>query len=171
MIQELIGALGENIVLGRVARYGGAARYYSGMVASYVHSGELEGTYGPGEGRIGVLVELSGGDGSRLDELAHDLTLHIASAGSRWLTPDDVPAAVIEQERESWLADVGNKPDSIKVRILEGRLNSFYQDVCLLKQPFVKDDSLTIAALLDQWSKEMGAPVRIVRFARFEVGS
>lgn len=168
IIQGMIGALGENIVMGRVVRYD------SGVVASYVHSGELEGTYGPDEGRIGVLVELGVGEGadrSMMDDLAHDLTLHITSAGSRYLRPEDVPAEVIEQERETWLADVGNKPEAIKARILEGRQNSFYQDVCLLQQAFVKDDSLTIAELIEQRSREIGAPVQIMRFVRFEVGN
>lgn len=154
-IQELIAKLGENITLGRVARYNADG---ADIVESYIHSGDVEGDYGPMEGRIGVLVQLhvvGAANTQALHDLAHDLTLQITSASPRYLAPGDVPDAVIQNEIE---------------QVIEGRLNRFYQDVCLLKQPFVKDDSVNIETLLQQRSLEIGAPVSITRFARFEVG-
>lgn len=173
VIQELIGRLGENIVVRRLARYTATG---NGIVESYVHSGAVEGFYGPGEGRIGVMVQLAANtetyDRAALGDLAHELVLHIASARPRYLAVEDVPAGVIDAQRQEFAADLagGNKPESIKVRIIEGRMNSFLEDICLLNQAFVKDDSLTIKALLDQRRAAIGAPVSIERFVRFEVG-
>jgi elongation factor Ts len=174
-VQELIGRLGENIIVSRVARYaaGGA-----GIVEAYIHAGDIEANYGPTEGRIGVLIELgvhhvTAASNASLKDLTHDLALHVTSAAPRYLSPDDIPDNVMQQERESWMAQLAgeNKPDLIKAKIIEGQLYKFYQQVCLLKQAFVKDDSISIETLLQQKSREMGTLVTIKRFARLEVGT
>jgi elongation factor Ts len=111
-------------------------------------------------GVIGVLVELQGGDAS----LAHDVALHIASANPRYLSRDDVPADVVAEERqvlESLTRNEG-KPEQAIPKIVEGRINGFFKDTCLLEQPFVKDGKQTVAQLLG------GATV--TRFARLEIG-
>ena len=176
VIQEMITRLGENIVVQGVARYtsGGAGT----IVKGYVHAGALEGDYNPMEGRIGVLVELgasnvTAADGAALRDLAHDLALHITDLKPSYLSPDDIPDNVIQKQRETLIAQLAeeNKPDPIKAKIAEGRLDKFYQEVCLMKQAFVKDDSVSIEELLQQKSVEMGTPITINRFTRFEVSN
>jgi elongation factor Ts len=172
-IQEMITKLGENIIIRGVARYplGKAGT----TVEGYIHAGTLEGDYGPMEGRIGVLVELgtnnaTAADGNTLRGLAHDLALHIANLNPGYVSPDDIPDGVIQKERETLMAQLAeeNKPDPIKAQVVEGRLNKFYQDVCLTKQAFVKDDDVSIEELLLQKSKEIGGTITINRFVRFE---
>jgi elongation factor Ts len=173
-LQDLIARLDENIVVGDVARY---RLQGAGVVESYIHSGAEPGFYAVSEGRIGVLIELGVEAGIAVDraalrDLAHDLSLHIASFGPRYLAPQDVPAEVVDHERAELLADLAHetKPDAIKAKIVEGRLNKFYERVCLLRQVFVRDDTLTIEALLKQKTVELGAVITIRRFARFDVG-
>lgn len=163
-IQEAISKLGENIILRNVARY---TQTGPGVIEGYVHLG----------GKIGVLAEISVDDasaeGDALTELAHDITLQIAAARPQYLSREDVPAEIIEKERNILLAQLENenKPDNIKQRIVEGRLNKFYKEVCLLDQPFVKDDSLSIAKLLAEAGKKLGTTVKINRYTRFELGA
>lgn len=163
-IQEAISKLGENIILRNVARY---TQTGPGVIEGYVHLG----------GKIGVLAEISVDDasaeGDALTELAHDITLQIAAARPQYLSREDVPAEIIEKERNILLAQLENenKPDNIKQRIVEGRLNKFYKEVCLLDQPFVKDDSLSIANLLAEAGKKLGTTVKINRYTRFELGA
>ena len=176
VIRDMITRLGENIVVQGVARY--ASNGVGTVVAGYVHAGALEGDYEPMEGRIGVLVELGASNatpanGTLLKNLAHDLALHIADCKPSHLSPDDIPDNVMQKERATLMAQLAdeNKPDAIKARIVEGRLDKFYQEVCLMKQAFVKDDNVSIEELLEQKSVEMGTPITINRFARFEVSN
>ena len=103
----------------------------------------------------------------------HDLALQIAAASPRFVAEDEVPADVIEAEKEIYRAQLAEdkKPDNIKERIIEGKLKKWYSEVVLLDQEFVKDTSLTIAHLLSQYSKELDADLKIRRFARFELGA
>ena len=163
-IQEAISKLGENIVLRNVARY---VQNGAGVIEGYVHLG----------GKIGVLAEIgvedAAAEGDALHQLAHDITLQIAAARPQYLSRDDVPAEVIEKERSILMAQLQDekKPDNIKQKIVEGRLNKFYKEVCLLDQPFVKDDSLSIKQVLANAGKELGTTVKINRFTRFELGA
>ena len=171
VVRELISRLGENIIVRRVAHYASGS-----IIESYIHAGALEGFFDPMEGRIGVLVELNAGnaaDNSILRDLAHELVLHITSASPEYLAVDDVPGEIVESKREEWIAQLArdNKPEPIRARIVEGRLNSFYQDVCLLRQAFVKDPGINVETLLRQKSAEVGEPVIVSRFARFEIGA
>ena len=163
-IQEAISKLGENIVLRNVARY---VQNGAGVIEGYVHLG----------GKIGVLAEIgvedAAAEGDALHQLAHDITLQIAAARPQYLSRDDVPAEVIEKERSILMAQLQDekKPDNIKQKIVEGRLNKFYKEICLLDQPFVKDDSLSIKQVLANAGKELGTTVKINRFTRFELGA
>lgn len=163
-IQETISKLGENIVLRNVARY---TLEGAGTIEGYVHLG----------GKIGVLVELGVADasaeGEELSALAHDITLQIAAARPQYLTRDDVPADVVAKERSIYLAQLENenKPDNIKARIIEGRLNKFFKEICLVDQPFVKDDSLSISKVIEQVGKKLGTTITINRYTRFELGA
>ncbi len=162
-IQETISKLGENIIVRKVDRY---TLEGAGVIEGYVHLG----------GRIGVLVELGvdspAAEGNTLKTLAHDLTLQIAAANPRYITHNDIPADVIEEERKIYLAQLAaeKKPDNIKAKIIEGRLNKFFKEVSLLEQPFVKDDNQNIAQVIQQTGKQLGTSIKINRFTRFELG-
>jgi len=163
-IQAIISKLGENIVVKRFERYTLAGQ---GIIDSYIHSNN----------RVGVLVELETNgaetDQTALQELAHDLTLHVAATNPRYINKEDVPAEMVEAERSIYLAQLADdkKPDNIKARIVEGRLNKFYSEICLLEQGFVKDDSVSIGKLLQQSGKSLNTPLKIRRFTRFEIGA
>jgi elongation factor Ts len=149
-ITDLGVTLKENIALGRVIRFEAAS---GSVLDTYLHLQSDRGV-------IGVLVELDGGDRA----LAHDVALHIASAAPRYLSRDDVPSEVVAAEREVLenLTRKEGKPEQAIAKIVEGRLTGFFKDLCLLEQPFVKDQKQTITQLLG------GA--KVTRFARLEIG-
>lgn len=162
VLPELVAKLGENIVIRRVARFDLEG---DGMVESYIHTG----------GRVGVLVEVTGGSPSnpRFVELVHDLALQIAAASPRYVNETQVPAEDLEAEKTVYRAQLAEdkKPDNIKERIIEGKLKKWYEEVVLLNQPFVKDGNLTITQLVNNYSKELGQELQIRRFARFGIGA
>jgi len=114
-----------------------------------------------GHGVNAVLVQLAGGS----QELAHDIAVHIAFARPRWLTKDDVPADVVAAERETLekISRNEGKPEASIPKIVEGRIQGFFKEVCLLEQPFAKDEKKTISQMLG------GA--KVVRFSQIEVGA
>ncbi|MBE7468868.1 MAG: elongation factor Ts [Anaerolineae bacterium] len=162
-LTETIAKLGENMVIRRVARFELPAA--GGMLDSYIHTG----------GRVGVLVDVAGGSAgdSKFAGLVHDIALQIAAASPRYVSPADVPAEAIEAEKAIYQAQLAEdkKPDNIKERIIEGKLKKWYEEVALVEQPFVKDNDLTIAKLLEKVGKELGGEIKVRRFARFELGA
>jgi elongation factor Ts len=133
--------------------------------------------YSHGGGRVGVMVEVNCETDfvARTEQFrtfAHDLALHIAASSPRYLDVTDVPAAELESERSiarnRALAE--GKPEKILDKIVEGRLEKFYQEACLLRQPFVKDESVTISDLLKQTIAAIGENIIIRRFARWQLG-
>jgi elongation factor Ts len=145
MRRELVAKIGENINLRRVARLSG-----EGNIAGYLH-----GT------RIGVLVQVQGGDAT----LARDIAMHIAASKPLAISEDQVPADVIEREREIFKAQAAEsgKPADI-VEKIGGRIKKFLAETTLLGQPFVKNPDITVGKLLAD------AGAKVVRFERFEVG-
>jgi len=138
-----------------------------GMVELYSH----------GRGRVGVMVEVNCETDfvARTEEFrkfAHELALHIAASAPRYVDVGDIPAEVAEVERTKarHLAREEGKPESLWDRIAEGRLEKFYQEACLLRQPYIRDEKTTVAQLLQQTIASMGENVVIRRFARWEVG-
>jgi elongation factor Ts len=138
-----------------------------GVVEAYVHPGS----------RIAVLLELNCETDfvARTDEfktLAHDLALHIAFAAPRYLTRDEVPEEVAEEERATYRAQAleEGKPEHIVDRIVEGRMKKFYQQVCLMGQPFVRDEDRTIQDLITDAIARFGENIVFRRFVRYEVG-
>jgi elongation factor Ts len=105
-------------------------------------------------------------------ELVHDVAMHIAAADPRYLRREDVPAAVIEKEKEIARARalLEGKPEKILDRIVEGRLAKFYEEVCLLEQPFVKEATITIDQLVKTKVAKLGENMGIARYVRFKVG-
>lgn len=146
--QALVQKIGENITVRRVQTLAAP----EGTLGSYVHS----------NGRIGVLVALRGGS----SELARDVAMHIAAINPQFATPAEVPAAVIEKEREILTAQAADsgKPADIVAKMVEGRVRKFLAEISLSEQPFVKDQDVTVGKLLKQAGAELGG------FVRFEVG-
>lgn len=145
--RELVSKLGENISVRRFERFATE----SGLLASYLHGS-----------RIGVLVELQGGD----QELARDIAMHVAASKPVCVDESGVPAETIAKEKEifSAQAETSGKPANIIEKMVEGRIKKFLGEITLVGQPFVKDPDQTVSALL----KGKGASV--TRFSRFEVG-
>jgi len=133
--------------------------------------------YSHGGGRVGVMVEVNCetdfvGRTEQFRAFAHDLALQIAAANPRWLDVADVPAEVLESEKTIARnrAIQEGRPEKALDKIVEGRLEKFYQDTCLLKQPFVKDESLTVGDLLKHTIATVGENIILRRFARWELG-
>ncbi len=148
VVTEAVAKIGENISVRRFVRFESA----EGKVYSYIHAG----------GKIGVLVELKGGDA----ELGKDIAMQVAAANPSYLDRTEVPSAELDHEKEVLAAEARNegKPEKIIEKMVIGRINKYYKEVCLVDQEFIKDGDLTIAKLL----KSKGAEV--VRFVRFQLG-
>jgi elongation factor Ts len=161
-VKAAIAKLGENVVVKRTARLavGGP-----GLVGGYVHAG----------GKLGVLVGLrTGAGGPAVQALAKDIAMHVAAADPSPVAVDraGVAADLIESERAIYRkqAQQEGKPEKIWDRIVEGKLNKFLQEVVLLEQPFVKDSDRSVADLLRDVGKQVGADVAVVGFRRFRLG-
>jgi elongation factor Ts len=136
-----------------------------GVIESYIHGG-----------RIGVLVELNCETDfvARTDDfksLAKELALHIAAANPLYVSAADVPPEVIEKEKEIYKEQTTGKPDDIVEKMITGRLQKFYEEVCLLEQPFVKDSAVKVQDVITQSVAKMGENVQVRRFARFVLGN
>ena len=138
-----------------------------GLIGSYIHHG----------GQLGVLVEVNCESDfvARTDdfkELVHDVAMHIAAADPRYIRKEDVPADVLDKEKEIARARavLEGKPEKILDKIVEGRIAKFYEEVCLLDQPFVKEATLTVGQLVKTKIAKLGENIGIARFVRFKVG-
>lgn len=141
-----------------------------GLVEAYVHS-DMDGS------RLAVMLELNCetdfvGKTDEFKQLAHDLALHIAFAAPRYLTRDEVPEETIESEKSIYRAQAleEGKPEKIVDRIVEGRLEKFYQDICIMEQPFIKDEDKTIQDLINDAIAKLGENIVLRRFVRYQVG-
>ena len=138
-----------------------------GLIGSYIHM----------NGRIGVLVEVNCESdfvarNCEFQELVKELGLQIAAAKPRWIAQADVPADIVAKEKEIILAQLGDmkKPPQIMEKIVEGKLGKFFEEVCLLDQPYIRDDKLKVRDLITRLVAKMGENIKIGRFARFEIG-
>jgi len=138
-----------------------------GLIGSYIHAG----------GQLGVMVEVNCESDfvARTDdfkEMVHDVAMHIAAADPKWLRREDVPEDVVAKEKDIARERARNegKPDKILDKIVEGRIAKFYEEVCLLEQPFVKEATLTIEQLVKTKIAKLGENMSIARFVRFKVG-
>ena len=148
LVTEAVAKIGENISVRRFVRYESA----EGKVYSYIHGG----------GKIGVLVEMIGAD----DELGKDIAMQVAASNPSYLDRTQVSRAEIDHEKEVLAVEARNegKPENIIEKMVIGRINKYYKEVCLVDQEFIKDGDLTISKLL----KSKNASV--VRFARYQLG-
>lgn len=138
-----------------------------GMIGTYVHH----------SGKVGVMVELNCetdfvANTDDFQQLARDLAMHIAAAGPIAVSSDSIPADDVERERAVYLAQVieEGKPENIREKIVEGKINKWFRDVALLDQSFVKDPDQTISELITTVSAKTGEKIEVARFARFSIG-
>ncbi|MFH0883912.1 MAG: translation elongation factor Ts [bacterium] len=155
---QLAGKIGENIGLARAGALSGT------FVDSYIHPGDL----------LGVLLLLVG-DGAKTDAgkvLAHDLTMQIAAASPQFVTRDQVPKEVAEKEKEIYKTQMRNegKPEEMLEKISTGKLNKFYEEICLVDQVYVKEQKQKVRDRIAEAVKAAGAPIEVKAFLRFKVG-
>lgn len=163
-LTQLIATVGENMNLRRIA----TLSVSQGVVASYVH-----GAVVPGLGKIGVLVALeSSADPDKLNALGKQLAMHVAAASPVALSTADIDQAMIEREKKVHAdqAREAGKPDAIIEKMVEGRMRKYFEDVVFLEQVYVVDGETRIKDVIENASKELGAPVKLTGFVRFVLG-
>ncbi|MFZ1134298.1 MAG: translation elongation factor Ts [Candidatus Korobacteraceae bacterium] len=138
-----------------------------GSVASYIHAG----------GKIGVLVEVNCESDfvARTDDfktLVHDIAMHVAATDPRYIRKEDVTPDAFEKEKDIYRAQAAatGKPPAVVEKIVEGKMGKFYEEVCLLEQPFIKDQTMTVHQLIATVVGKLGENISVKRFARFKVG-
>src|SRR5215831_20535868 len=136
-----------------------------GLIGHYIHMG----------GKIGVLVEVNCESDfvartDKFQELTKELAMHIAAANPTWVRREDVPADVVAREREIYKEQVKDKPAQVIDKIVDGKMNSFYQQFCLLEQASVRDPNVTITQMVQDAIRILGENIAISRFVRFKVG-
>jgi len=136
-----------------------------GIVASYIHL----------QGKVGVLVEINCetdfvAKNENFREFVKDITLHIAAAHPLYVSREQVPAHLIEGEREVYAAQVKGKPENIVQKIVDGKVDKFYSTICLLEQGFIKNPDLTIQDFINSKIAELGENIVVRRFSRYMVG-
>ncbi|MFY9676552.1 MAG: translation elongation factor Ts [Terriglobales bacterium] len=171
-LTEAKGDLEEAVVLLRkkgvsVAAKKAARVTSEGSVASYIHAG----------GKIGVLVEVNCESDfvARTDdfkELIHDIAMHIAASDPKFVRKEDVTKADFDREKEIYIAQAvaSGKPQNIAEKMVAGKMEKFYEEVCLLEQPFIKDQTINISQLIAAKVGKLGENIAVRRFARFKVG-
>lgn len=161
---RLIAVIGENMSIRRIQRLSVS----SGVVATYIHNATA-----PGLGRIGVLVALeSTGDVAKLQEFGKKIAMHIAATSPQSLDVGSLDPAALERERAVLVeqARASGRPEDVIQKMVEGRVRKFYEEVVLLEQVFVMDGKTKVADVVEQFAKEIGAPVTLKAFARFALG-
>ncbi len=152
---SIVQRIGENI---QIRRFKVLPKGHTTSIGIYHHLG----------GKILTLVEI---DGSSSEEaLAKDIAMHVAAAAPEFLTPDQIPANTIEHEKEIARSQIKDKPANIMDKIVEGKLNAYYDGICLVRQKYIKDDHLSISDLVNKKAKEIGKPLIISDFLRWNVG-
>ncbi len=138
-----------------------------GLVVSYIHAG----------GKAGALVEINCETDfvartKEFKELAYEIAMQVTAMAPEYVSKEDVPEDVLSAERERLKAQAvaEGKPEHIVEKIVEGRLKKFFSEKCLLEQPWIKDDSLTVADLVKDYIAKLGENIRVRRFCRFKVG-
>ena len=163
-LKEMVGTIGENMVLRRCQRI----EVSEGAIGHYMHNAAA-----PGLGKIGVLVGLeSSGDKEKLADLGRKLAMHVAAANPLAVTEKDIDPDVIERERTvlSEQARESGKPENIIEKMVEGRLRKYYEEVALMSQVYVIDGESKVGDAVKAAEADVGAPVKVTGFARFALG-
>lgn len=162
LLKAKIAKVGENMNIARFARHAAA-----GVLGSYVHPGS----------QLAVLVDLQSGqpetaarDGFK--EVLHDIAMQVAAADPKFLRREDVTAEFLAREREIQRARAlaEGKPEKIVNKVIEGRMSKFYEEVCLLDQPFIKDNAISITQYVAARARDLGDKLTVAGFLRFKVG-
>jgi len=162
-VEDKMASIGEKILFRRNAKMTVEG---TGSVTSYIHMG----------GKVGVLLELACEKEETLSspvyqELAKDLTLHVAAAAPEYLNRDEVPSEKVDEEKEIFRKQLEGKPENIIDNILIGKINKFYSQICFIEQGFVKDDKVSITDLIAEKSKELGDTIAVKRYVRYQLGA
>lgn len=159
-LQDLFIKIRENMVIRRFQRF-------EGVLVPYVHGG----------GSIGVMVKLDTDlPADKVFEVGKDCALQVAAMNPAYLNKESVPASALEEEKKIMLAQMAddpkmaNKPEQVKVKIVEGKIGKYYSENCLLEQAFVKDDKVSVGKHVDAVAKELGGSIKVVDYVRFERG-
>jgi elongation factor Ts len=137
-----------------------------GLVASYIHAG----------GKIGVLVEVNSetdfvARNPKFAELTRDIAMHVAAMSPQYIDAQSVPAEIVDEARREFASAVpAGKPPEIAARIVDGKLNKWYEERCLLNQPFVKDDSISVGDLINGVVGVLGEKIKVRRFTKYALG-
>ncbi len=136
-----------------------------GSVVSYIHGG----------GKLGVLVEINCetdfvARNETFQAFGKDIAMQIAAAHPLYVSPEDIPAEQLDKEKIQYAAEIQGKPAPVQEKILQGKLSKRFEDICLLNQKFIKDDSRTVKEYLDEHIAKIGENIVIRRFVRFELG-
>jgi elongation factor Ts len=136
-----------------------------GQIVSYIHAG----------GKLGVLLEINCetdfvAKNETFQSFIRDIAMQIAAAHPLYVSPENIPATDLEKEKAIFLEQVKDKPEPVRNKIIEGKLVKRYEDICLLNQKFIKDDSRTVQDLLTEFIAKIGENIIVRRFVRFEVG-
>lgn len=162
-IAACVAKTGENI---QIKRFKTFELTSSGVIGTYIH---------PVGNKIGVLLKMeSNNDKPELEQIAKDISMHIAAAQPQpeFITKDEIPANIIEEEKRIELGkeDLADKPKEIAEKIVQGRLNKVLAQRCLIDQPYIKDPNLTIEKFIKEKSSELGIELKVAEFVRFNVG-
>jgi elongation factor Ts len=158
-VAEQIASIKENIAIRRFAKYQSPQE---AVIGTYIHGG----------GKIGVMVEVTGNGQSVTAEVAKDIAMHIAAAEPRFLRREDVTEKDLDTEREIArdAAAKSGKPENIVEKMVQGKMEKFYGEACLLEQPYIRDDKSTVTQYLQRRGKESGCEFVVTRFTRYKLG-
>jgi elongation factor Ts len=161
-VEDKMASIGEKIMFRRNVKWTVEG---TGAVTSYIHMG----------GKVGVLVEVGCEKAETIEspifkELAKDLTLHVAAAAPEYLTRDEVPAELVEEEKDIARTQLAGKPANIIDNILTGKINKYFSQICFIEQGFVKEDKVSITNLLAEKGKELGDTLTVKRYVRYQLG-
>lgn len=155
-----IATIGENINIRRFER----RETNNGLIESYVHGG----------GKIGVMIELQTdkADSDEVKAVAKQLAMHVAAIAPQYMCRENVPADVVENEKEIMRTKAieSGKPENIVEKIIEGQINKYFGEICLLEQAFVVDPDLKVNKLLEKTAKDVGAEIKLVDYVRYQLG-
>ena len=167
-VEKAAGWLREKGMAKAAKKLGAGRTMNEGIVQTYIHHDK----------RLAVMVEINCETDfvartPKFQEFAYNVAIQIANLAPQYVKREDVPASAVEAERDIQrrrALEEGKKPDNVIEKIVDGRMNKFYEEIVLLEQPFIKDDSKTITQMLSETVAELGESIQISRFARFKVG-
>jgi elongation factor Ts len=162
IVTEIVSKTGEKVAVGDFAKY---KLEGPGLISTYIHF----------NGKVGTMVQIETSDektaaGGTMKQTAADIAMHITATKPLSLDKSGVSAETIEREKAIFAEQIKNKPANIIDKIVEGKMKKFFAENCLVEQQFVKDDSKTVAQVLEEAAKGAGGTARIKRFVRFEIG-